>query len=53
VITIAENGLEFRTIERLTRAFEQDHHETVVEIQWGIPSSTPFKSLKLAKQLLP
>ena len=33
-IVIAGNGPELPTIERLARAFEKNHHGSVVEIQW-------------------
>src|SRR5512145_1092184 len=45
VITIAGNGPEFRTIERLTRVFEQDHHGSVVEIRWD-SSFNPVQMVK-------
>jgi phosphate transport system substrate-binding protein len=45
VITIAGNGPEFRTIERLTRAFEQSHNGNVVEIRWD-SSFNPIQMVK-------
>jgi phosphate transport system substrate-binding protein len=44
-ITIAGNGPEFRTLERLTRAFEQDHLGSVVEIRWD-SSFNPVQMVK-------
>lgn len=45
VITIAGNGPESRTIERLTRTFEQDHHGSVVDIRWD-SSFDPVQMVK-------
>lgn len=45
LITVAGNGPELRTIERLTRIFEQSHPGSVVEIRWD-PSFNPVQMVK-------
>lgn len=44
-IIVAGNGPEFRTIERLSLAFEQDHLGSVVEIKWD----SSFNILQMVK----
>ena len=48
LITIAGNGPELHTIERLTRAFEQTHVGSVVEIRWDA-SFHPLHMVKVGE----